>query len=88
VQWFVTVDDLRASFQASSNTDAVFDALDRAFRTASWLHEEAELDFVVAPLRDDDGIVIHRLSDRYAVTVSRTEDTAKSWKVLSANLSG
>jgi hypothetical protein len=49
---------------------AVFDALDRAFRTASWLHEEVELEFVVAPLRDDDGIVTRRLGDRYAVTMS------------------
>lgn len=70
VRWFVTVDDLRASFQASPDTNVVFDALDRAYRTASWLHDEAELEFVVAPLRDDEGIVIRRLSGRYAVTVS------------------
>jgi spectinomycin phosphotransferase len=67
---FVTVDDLKASFQGDPHTDAVFDALDRAYRTASWLHREAAVEFVVAPLRDDDGIVIRRLSDRYAVTVS------------------
>jgi spectinomycin phosphotransferase len=67
---FVTVDDLKASFQGDPDTDAVFDALDRAYRTASWLHREAALEFVVAPLRDDNGIVIRRLSDRYAVTVS------------------
>lgn len=70
VRRFVTVDDLQASFQASPDTNVVFDALDRAFRTACWLRDEAQLEFVVAPLRDDDGIVIRRLSDRYAVTVS------------------
>jgi spectinomycin phosphotransferase len=70
VQWFVTVDDLQAPFQAGEDADGAFAALDRAFRTASWLSDEAELEFVVAPLHDDDGIVIRRLSDRYAVTVS------------------
>jgi spectinomycin phosphotransferase len=70
VWWFVTADDLRAGFQAGQDTDAAFAALDRAYRTASWLHDEAELEFVVAPLRDAEGIVVRRLSDRYAVTVS------------------
>jgi spectinomycin phosphotransferase len=70
VRWFVTADDLQAPFQAGANTDAAFAALDRAFRTAAWLRDEAELEFVVAPLRDEDGIVIRRPSDRYAVTVS------------------
>lgn len=69
-QRFVTVDDLEAGFQAGPNTDAAFAALDRAFRTAAWLRDEAELDFVVAPLPDDDGVVIRRLDDRYAVTLS------------------
>jgi spectinomycin phosphotransferase len=69
-RWFVTADDLQAAFQAGTNTDAAFAAVDRAFRTASWLHDEAGLEFVVAPLRDDDGTVIRRLSDRYAVTVA------------------
>jgi spectinomycin phosphotransferase len=67
---FVTIDDLKASFQGDPDTDAVFDALDRAYRTASWLHGEAALEFVVAPLHDGDGILIRRLSERYAVTVS------------------
>ena len=67
---FVTVDDLQAGFQAGPDTDAAFAALDRAFRTAAWLRDEAELDFVVAPLHDDEGVIIRRLDDRYAVTVS------------------
>ena len=67
---FVTVDDLEAGFQAGPDADATFAALDRAFRTAAALRDEAELDLVVAPLVDDEGVVIRRLSDRYAVTVS------------------
>jgi spectinomycin phosphotransferase len=67
---FVTVDDLEAGFQAGPDTDSAFAALDRAFRTAAALRDEAQLDFVVAPLPDEDGSVIHRLSDRYAVTLS------------------
>lgn len=67
---FVTVDDLEAGFQAGPDTDSALAALDRAFRTAAALRDEAKLDFVVAPLTAQDGNVIHRLSDRYAVTVS------------------
>lgn len=67
---FVTVDDLEAGFQAGPDSDAAFAALDRAFRTAAALRDEAKLDFVVAPLPDEEGNVIRRLSDRYAVTLS------------------
>ena len=69
VRRFVTVDDLEAEFQAGPNADAAFAALDRAFRTAAALREKAELDFVVAPLRDDDGLVTRRVDRRYSVTV-------------------
>src|SRR6266568_8433327 len=67
---FVTVDDLDAGFQAGPDTDSAFAGLERAYRTAAALRAEAELEFVVAPLADDEGVVIRRLSDRYAVTVS------------------
>lgn len=67
---FVTVDDLKAGFQAGPGTDGAFAALSRAFRTAAALRDDAELDFVVAPLFDDEGAVIRRVSDRYALTVS------------------
>jgi hypothetical protein len=69
-QRFVTVDDLRAGFQASPGADDAFVALERAYNTAAFLRDEAELDFVLAPLTDEEGLVIRRLSDRYAVTVS------------------
>ena len=67
---FVTVDDLEAGFQAGPDTDSAFAALDRAFRTAAALREKAGLDFVVSPLLDNDGAIVRRLSNRYAVTLS------------------
>jgi len=67
---FVSVDDLEAGFQAGPDADAAFAALDRAFRTAAALRNDAGLEFVVAPLPDDEGLVLCRLSDRYAVRVS------------------
>ena len=67
---FVSVDDLEAGFQAGPDADAAFTALDRAFRTAASLRDDAGLEFVVAPLADDDGLVLRRLSDRYAIRVS------------------
>jgi spectinomycin phosphotransferase len=75
---FVSVDDLEAGFQRGPDTDAAFAALDRAFRTAAALRDEAKLDFVVAPLADDEGVVIRRLSDRYAVRLSPLVEGASS----------
>lgn len=66
---FVTVDDLEAGFQAGSGPDDAVAALERAFATAAFLRDQAALEFVVAPLLDEDGAVIRRLTDRYAVTV-------------------
>jgi spectinomycin phosphotransferase len=77
---FVTVDDLEAGFQAGPDTDAAFAAIDRAFRTAGVLRDEAMLDFVVAPVADFEGVVIRRISDRYAVTLSPLiEGESSSW---------
>src|SRR4051812_15266205 len=67
---FVTVDDLEAAFRTTPDTDSAFAELDRAFRTAAALRENAALEFVVAPLSDRDGAVIRRLSHRYGITVS------------------
>jgi spectinomycin phosphotransferase len=67
---FVTVDDLEATFRTTPDTDSAFAELDRAFRTAAALRENAALEFVVAPLGDRDGDVIRRLSHRYSITVS------------------
>jgi len=75
---FVTVDDLEADFRSSPDTDSAFAALDRAFRTAAVLRDNATLEFVLAPLFDRDGAVISRLSHRYAVTVSPLIDGESS----------
>jgi spectinomycin phosphotransferase len=69
VEHFVTVDDLAAGFQAP-DPHVAFAALERAYTTAAFLRDEANLDFVVAPRTDEEGVVIRRVSDRYAVTVS------------------
>ena len=58
--WFVTADDLRA---------AKFGDLDRAFRTATALHDDAGLEFVLAPIPGTDGSVLCRVGERYAVRV-------------------
>jgi hypothetical protein len=75
---FVTVDDLEATHRAASDTDAAFDALDRAFGTAAALRDDAALEFVLAPLFDRDGAIVRRLSHRYAVTVSPFVDGESS----------
>jgi spectinomycin phosphotransferase len=80
VRRFVTVDDLAAGFQAGPNPDWAFAALERAFRTAAVLRDEAGLDFVVAPSPDHEGIVTRRLDDRYSVTVSPfIEGQSSTW---------
>lgn len=66
---FVSVDDLAAPHHVGGDVDAVFDALDRAFRTAAALAEEGGLEFVVPPTRDIEGRVLRRLDDRHAVRV-------------------
>jgi spectinomycin phosphotransferase len=75
---FVTVDDLEADFRTTPDIDSAFAALDRAFRTAALLRDNATLEFVLAPLFDRDGVVIHRLNNRYAVTVSPLIDGESS----------
>jgi spectinomycin phosphotransferase len=72
---FVTVDDLEAGFQAED----AFPTLERAYRTASSLREGG-LEFVLAPIVDDEGSPIRRLSDRYAVSVTPfVEGRSTSW---------
>ena len=70
VRAFVTVDDLDAGFQGGDDLDAAFSALDRAYRTAAALRDEAGLEFVLAPLFDSEGVLVRRLAERYAVSVA------------------
>lgn len=67
---FVTVDDLIAGFQGGEDADAAFAALERAYRTAGVLRSDAALEFVLAPLEDDDGAPSRRIGERYAVSVT------------------
>lgn len=67
---FVTVDDLEASFRDEPDADSAFNSLDRAFRTAAVLRDNASLEFVLAPLFDREGAIVRRLNHRYAITVS------------------
>ena len=77
---FVTVDDLAAGFQAGADAGDAFTALVRAYSTAAALRDAGGLEFVLAPLRDDEGTLIRRVSERYAVSVTPfVEGTAGSW---------
>jgi spectinomycin phosphotransferase len=76
---FVTVDDLAAGFQAGDDEDEAFAALERAYRTASVLRDVG-LEFVLAPIADEEGRSIRRLTERYAVSVTPFVDgTSTSW---------
>ena len=72
---FVTVDDLAAPNHGGADVGAVFEVLDRAFRAAAAL-AEAGLEFVVPPIRDDEGRVLRRLDDRHAVRIEPFVDGA------------
>ena len=79
-RWFVTVDDLAAGFQRAADTDAAFAALERAYRTAAVLRDEAGLEFVLAPLLDNEGVILRRVDERYAVSVAPfVEGTSSSF---------
>jgi len=68
-RYFVTADDLRAAHHGRVAPDAVEATLERAFRTAVALREGAGLEFVVAPIRDDEGSVLRRLGDHHVVRI-------------------
>lgn len=80
IRAFVTVDDLAAGFQRGDDVDSAFAALERAYRTAAALRDEADLDFVLAPRFDREGVVVRRLAERYAVSVAPfLEGTSSSY---------
>jgi hypothetical protein len=68
-RWFVSADDLAAGPHAGRDPDAVFAALDRAFRTAAALRDDAGLEFVLAPIPSGCGAVLCRIDPRYAIRV-------------------
>ena len=66
---FVTVDDLDSKDWFGHVRESVFDGLGRALSTAAALRHEAGLEFVVAPIAGRDGEFLHRVDDRYTVSV-------------------
>lgn len=67
---FVTVDDLDGKDWFGDDRNVVAQGLNTALATARWLHDEAGLGFVLAPLGTCDGQSSLRLGDRYTVSVS------------------
>ena len=68
-RWFVTVDDLETKLRhADEPLSAAFERLLAALTIARSLHDRG-LQFVVAPLPDVGGAVVHRLDDRFAISL-------------------
>src|SRR5262245_49976138 len=68
-RWFVTAADLRRGHIAAGGPEATFARLERAFRTAAWLHDEGGLEFVLAPVQSQQGAVMRRAAGHYALRV-------------------
>jgi spectinomycin phosphotransferase len=67
--WFVTLDDLRTKPWLGPDSGSAFPALSAAYETAVALHDEAGLEFVVAPIRCRDGNSCIRLAEDWSVAV-------------------
>jgi spectinomycin phosphotransferase len=68
-RWFLTLADLEHKAFLGADPGAVLHRLRSAMDTAAHLHDEGGLGFVVAPLRSLDGDTVHRIGDRYALSV-------------------
>ena len=66
---FVTVDDLDDKDWMAENREGVYDGLRRALGVAASLRDEANLDFVVAPIPSIHNETVRHLGPRYAVSV-------------------
>ncbi|HEX9624523.1 MAG TPA: phosphotransferase [Streptosporangiaceae bacterium] len=66
---FVTVDDLDSKEWIGSTRSVVFSGLGRALSTATALRRDAGLEYVVTPIAAENGEPLHRIDDRYAVSV-------------------
>ena len=92
---FVTVDDLDDKDWLGEDRDTVAETLYAALGVARWLHDDAGLAFVLAPLVTTHGPSLMRFADRYTVSVSpyldgRCQpfgphtDRARRWQVIDA----
>lgn len=68
-RYFVTVDDLDQKPWLGSSRDSVFELLRRCYGAALTLHDDASLDFVVAPIRDLSGSFLARIDSRFTLTL-------------------
>jgi spectinomycin phosphotransferase len=68
-EWFATVDDLDQKRWLGATRHAVAEGLAKAMEMAIALRHEADLPFVLAPIRARNGAAIVRLSCEYAVAV-------------------
>lgn len=59
-RWFVTVDDHRGGRMGMAEADSV-EGLDRAFRVAAAVEDQAGLTFAVGPIPAADGRTVHRI---------------------------
>ncbi|GAA3968505.1 hypothetical protein GCM10023085_58600 [Actinomadura viridis] len=68
-RWFATVSDLENKEHCGSGARAALAGLRRAMETAAVLRERDGLDFVVAPVRSENGETVLPLDGRYALSV-------------------
>lgn len=68
-RYFLTLDDLDHKPWLGADRQAVFDGLGSAFKTARALHEDAALDFVVAPIASVGGEGVRRFNPRYSLAL-------------------
>jgi spectinomycin phosphotransferase len=68
-RYFITVDDLDERGYLGPNRELAFEGLRRAFGVAGALHQEAGLEFVVAPEPTPAGESVGRIDSRYTVAV-------------------
>ncbi|WP_285760043.1 phosphotransferase [Nocardiopsis ansamitocini] len=68
-RWFVTVADLDHKEHCGADRAAALDGLRRAMDTAAALAEDGGSGTVVAPSRTVRGRTVHRLGDRYTISV-------------------
>jgi len=67
--YFVTVDDLDEKVWLGTTRDDAFDGLRRALTVSAVLRDGAGLPFVVSPVESASCTLVHRIDDRYALSV-------------------
>jgi spectinomycin phosphotransferase len=78
--YFVTADDLDTKPWLGANHEAALEGLEAAYDTASILHAQAHLPFVVAPIPGVNGGVILQVTPRYSIAVFPfVEGNAGDW---------